>query len=135
MFRTSKVDLLAKYKYIVHYLKYFDEFLYFCLVYLNYSLQVWYDDMKGGRYWLPHTALVAPLHITQTGFYWQFICLFWQVLRRLHSIYIPSFNIQNITMNLNSSESLAAEHRGCGANRNNYKIVCLLYYLLYYLVL
>ena len=45
---------------------------------------------------------------------------------RFHEDYSPSFNIQNITMNLNSSESLAAVCRGCGANRNNYKIVRLL---------
>ena len=86
--------------------------------------------MKGGN-------IVITRHYTHwmllfTSFMLDFIDSLSVCFDRFSEDYSQTLNtIPCITMNNNSSESLAAKRRGCGANKNNYKIVCLLYYILY----
>ena len=84
--------------------------------------------MKGGN-------IVITTHYTDwmllfTSFMLDFIDSLSVCFDRFSEDYSQTLNtIHSITMNHNSSESLATERRGCGANKNNYKIVCLLYYI------
>lgn len=80
-----------------------------------------YDDMKGGNIVITTDWCSSSHHS-----HWVSLTVCLSVLTRLLGSHKINIQIQNITMNLNSSESLAAaEHGGCGTNRNNYKIVCL----------